>query len=180
MSKNVLVISSSLRANSNSESLARAFAEGAVQAGNSCEIISLKDKKIAFCMGCLACQKISHCVIADDALEITEKMKNADCIAFVTPIYYYEMAGQLKTVLDRANSLYPSDYSFRDIYFLSCAAEDEKETPERAQAGIEGWIDCFDKARLAGSVFAGGVNKAGEIDGHSAIDEAKKLGASIK
>ena len=36
--------------------------------------------------------------------------------AFATPIYYFEMAGQTKTLLDRANSLYGSEYAFDDIY----------------------------------------------------------------
>ncbi len=125
MAKNVLVISASMRANSNSDMLAAAFADGAAAAGNRVETVSLKGKSIAFCRGCLACQKLGRCVIADDAVEITEKMKNADVIAFATPIYYYEMSGQLKTLLDRANSLFPSDYAFRETYFLSCATEDE-------------------------------------------------------
>lgn len=46
-------------------------------------------------------------------------------IVFATPIYYYEMSGQLKTLLDRANALFPSDYAFRDIYLLASATEDE-------------------------------------------------------
>ncbi len=86
MAKNVLVISASMRANSNSDMLAAAFADGAAAAGNRVETVSLKGKSIAFCRGCLACQKLGRCVIADDAVEITEKMKNADVIAFATPI----------------------------------------------------------------------------------------------
>lgn len=117
MSKKVLIISTSLRKNSNSEALAKAFADGAFSAGNEVETVSLMGKNIAFCKGCVACQNLSHCVIGDDALEITEKMKNAEVIAFATPIYYYEMSGQMKTLLDRANSLFSSDCKFRDIYF---------------------------------------------------------------
>ena len=67
--------------------------------------------------------KLSHCVINDDANEITEKILNADVVSWATPIYYYEMSGQMKTMIDRANSLYPRDYKFRDVYLLSVAAE---------------------------------------------------------
>ena len=56
MGKNVVVISTSLRANSNSEALAEQFAMGAKEAGNNVEMISLRGKKIDFCIGCLACQ----------------------------------------------------------------------------------------------------------------------------
>ena len=44
---------------------------------------------------------------------------------------------------------------------LTSAAEDGAFVPERAVAGLTGWIDCFEKARLAGSVFAGGVGAQG-------------------
>ena len=178
--KNVLIISSSLRRGSNSEALAEEFARGAADAGNNVELISLREKDIRFCRGCLACQKTQKCVIADDSQTIVAKMRDADVIAFATPIYYYEMSGQLKTLLDRANPLYPSDYRFRDIYMLTSAAEDEQSTPERAVTGLTGWIDCFEKSHLAGTVFAGGVNAPEEIKGHPALAEAYALGNKIQ
>ena len=177
--KNVLIISSSLRRGSNSEALATEFARGATDAGNTVETISLRDKNINFCRGCLACQKTQKCVISDDAPAIVAKMHDADVIAFASPIYYYEMSGQLKTLLDRANPLYPSDYRFRDIYMLTSAAEDEPGTSERAVAGLTGWIDCFEEGRLAGTVFAGGVNCPGEIKGHRALAEAYSAGKKV-
>ena len=67
MSKNVLIISSTLRKNGNSEVLAREFAKGAEESGNNVEFISLQDKEIKFCKGCLACQKLGTCVIKDDS-----------------------------------------------------------------------------------------------------------------
>ena len=84
--KNVLVISCSLRRGSNSEALAEEFARGAADAGNKVELISLRDKELRFCRGCLACQKTRKCVIADDAQPIVAKMHDADVIAFATPI----------------------------------------------------------------------------------------------
>ena len=140
MAKKVLVISTSIRSNSNSEKLAEAFADGAKAAGNEVELISLKNKTIAFCKGCLACQQTGHCVIKDDANAITDKMLEADVIAWATPIYYYEMSGQMKTMIDRANSLFPKDYKFRDVYLLTAAAEDEPDVDEGAVHGLKGWI----------------------------------------
>ncbi len=130
MAKKVLVISTSVRGNSNSEKLAEAFADGAKAAGNEVELVSLKNKTIAFCKGCLACQQTGHCVIKDDANAIADKMLEADVIAWATPIYYYEMSGQMKTMIDRANSLFPKDYKFRDVYLLTAAAEDEPDVDE--------------------------------------------------
>ena len=178
MSK-VLVLSTSPRKNSNSEALAEAFAGGAAESGNNVELIRMREKSLRFCLGCFACQRTGKCVIQDDMAEIVPKMEQADVLAFATPIYYYEMSGQMKTLLDRANPLFVSDYRFRDVYFLSAAAENEDYVPQRAQSGLEGWIECFEKARLAGSVFAGGVMEPGEIEGSPALTEAYEMGKRI-
>ncbi len=177
--KKVLVISTSLRKGSNSEALADEFTRGAKDAGHTVEQITLRDKDLRFCRGCLACQKTQKCAIKDDAQEIVAKIYDADVIAFATPVYYYEMSGQLKTLLDRTNPLYTTEYHFRDIYVLTSAAENEDHVPERTISGIGGWIDCFEKSHLAGSVFAGGVNDAGEIAGHEVLKLAYDMGVNI-
>lgn len=177
--KKILVISSSMRAKSNSEALADSFAKGAADAGNEVEKISLKGKNLAFCKGCLACQKIGKCVIDDDANAIADKMEQADVIAFASPVYYYSISGQLKTMIDRVNCLYPKDYKFRDIYFLATAAEDEEETFEGAEKAIQGWIDCFEKAELKGTVYCGGVNDGGDIAGNAALQKAYDMGKNV-
>ena len=115
MTMNILVISTSLRNKSNSDILTEKLIAGAKDAGHQVERVSLKGKNIKFCIGCLACQKTQKCVLNDDANLIAEKIKDADTLVFVTPIYYYEMCGQMKTLLDRMNPLYPSDYKFRKI-----------------------------------------------------------------
>lgn len=178
--KRVLVISTSLRNHSNSHAMAMEFARGAKDSGHDTEVISLREKEIGFCKGCLVCQKTGKCVIADDAPSIVSKMHAADVIVFATPIYYYEMSGQMKTLLDRGNSLYGSDYHFSDIYMLTCAAENEPDVPSKAVSGLMGWIECFDRARLKGTVFAGGVNGPGEIQGEKALIESYELGRTIK
>ena len=137
MSKKVLVISTSLHVKSNSEALAEAFMKGAAEAGHEVEKISLRGKEIHFCKGCLACHELRTCAIKDDMIPIIQQMHDAEVIAFATPIYYYEMSGQMKTLLDRANALYGSDYRFRDIYLLTAAAEDEPEVPQRPSTGLE-------------------------------------------
>ena len=177
--KKVLVISTSLRGVSNSHALAEAFAQGAREAGNEVELLTLHHKDIKFCIGCLSCVKTGKCVIPDDAPAITAKMHDADVLVFATPIYYYEMSGQMKTLLDRANPLYGGDYHFTDIYLLTSAAEDEEHVPSRAISGLEGWIECFDRAHLAGTVFAGGVTAPGEITGHPALAKALGMGQKV-
>ena len=179
MSKTVLVLSTSPRKGGNSDALAGAFVRGAQEAGNQVEKITLYDKTIGFCKGCLSCQNTQRCIIRDDADAITQKMLTADVIAFATPIYYYGMCGQMKTLLDRANPLFPADYQFRDIYLLAAAAEADEHTVDGAVTGLQGWMDCFEKSRLAGTVFAGGVTAVGEIQGHPALQRAFDLGKTV-
>ena len=103
MSKKVLVISTSPRKGGNSDVLADEFVRGAQKSGNSVEKVTLHNHTIGFCKGCLVCQSTQRCVIRDDADTIAQKMLTADVIAFATPIYYYGMCGQMKTMLDRSN-----------------------------------------------------------------------------
>ena len=177
--KKVIVISTSLRAGSNSQVLAEQFAEGAKSAGNEVEFITLRGKEIKFCMGCLACQKIGKCVIKDDVNDIMDKVLEADVVCWATPIYYYEMSGQMKTLIDRMNAMYPKDYRFRDVYLLATATEDEEETPKRAETGLTGWIDCYPKSRLAGTLFCGGVPMPRDIEGNGKLQEAYELGKNV-
>ena len=177
--KRVIVISTSLRKGSNSDMLADKFAEGAIAAGNDVEKISFVGKEIQFCKGCFGCQKLGRCVIKDDVNDIMAKVMNADVICWATPIYYYEMSGQMKTLIDRMNGMYDRDPKFRDVYLLTVAADDEEQTPKRAEASLTGWIDCYPKSRLAGTLFCGGVNDARDIEGNPKLQEAYELGKSI-
>ena len=133
MNKKVLIISSSPRKGGNSETLAAAFAKGAREAGNQVETVYLREKQVGFCKGCLACLKLGHCVIQDDAVEIAAKMHDADVLVFATPVYYYCVSGQLKTMLDRANPLFDTDYAFTKAYLLATAAERTHRKPLRVQ-----------------------------------------------
>ncbi len=179
MGKRILILSSSPRKGGNSETLAESFAKGAGDSGNEVETIYLREKQYGFCNGCFACQKLGHCIIKDDAVEIAAKMHDADVLVFASPVYYYSISGQLKTVLDRANPLFDTDYAFTKVYFLATAAEDEEETPEGSIKAIQGWVDCFPRCELMETVFAGGVNDIGDITGHPALEKAYKIGKEV-
>ena len=141
MSKNVLIISTSPRKGSNSDLLANEFLRGAQEAGHKVEKITLRDKQIGFCQGCLACLNTGRCAIL--------------------------------------LLLYGSDYRFQDIYLLAAAAEEDDSTMDGAINGLQGWIACFERAHLAGTVFGGGVGAAGEIKGHPALQKAYEMGKAI-
>ena len=167
-SKKVLIISTSLRKGSNSEILAKKFMEGA-KLNNEVEFISLKNKDIKFCTGCLSCQKKGFCVIKDDANEITEKMKNSDVIVWATPIYYYEMSGSMKTLIDRANSLYASNYKFREVYLITTSTDGSKNVIDSVIHGVQGWISCFDNVKLVKCLDGGGLSNPKEAENNEKL-----------
>ena len=179
MQKKVLIISSSPRKGGNSEMLAASFAKGAQEAGHQVETVYLREMQIGFCKGYFACYRLGHCVIQDDVAEIITKMHDADVLVFATPVYFYNVCGQLKTLFDRSNPLYGGDYAFTKAYLLVTAAENEPETVAGTEKTAQGWVDCFPRCALAATVFAGGVNVAGEIAGHPALEKAYQVGREV-
>jgi len=181
MSKKVLIISTSLRPNANSEILAHETERGAKDAGHEVEFLSLKDKNIQFCKGCLACQKLGHCVIEnDDANAITEKMKNADVIVWATPVYYYEMSGQMKTLIDRANSLFATGHKFSEIYVITTSADASDNVVQTVLNGVNGWIACFDNVRLCGYVNGAGLEEPNDAKNNTELlQKAYDMGKNI-
>ncbi len=179
MAKKVLIIATSPRRNGNSSRLAQEFEKGALSNGNDVEIVYLDDKKINFCKGCMACATLKKCVIDDDANMIVEKMKNSDVIVWATPVYYYNMSGQMKTMIDRSNSLYGSNNKFRDIYLLACAAENHPSAIEGTIAGLKGWIACHGGTKLKGVIKGLGVYEVGAIENKPQLNEAFEMGKNV-
>ena len=109
-----------------------------------------------------------------------EKVKEAEVIVYATPIYYYEMCGQMKTLLDCLNPLYSSDFAFRDIYMIVMSAEDEESAFEKAYNGLQGWVDCFEKAELKGIVTGADIADANDTLNHNDVmKKAYDLGRSL-
>ena len=169
MNKKVLIVSTSIRKGSNSEILAREVERGVLEAGNEVEFVSLAGREIGFCRGCLACQKTGSCVIRDGMGALIGKVREADAIVFATPIYYYEMSGQMKVFLDRCNPLYVSDYKFRSVRLVTTSAEEGNDVAERAAQGLQGWIECFPKASFGGLLSSGGVTGPNEAAGRKEL-----------
>jgi multimeric flavodoxin WrbA len=97
----LLGISFSPRKQGNTVKLLNVALEGAKQEGAEVELYSVAGKDIKPCDGCRACNKTGQCHIKDDMQEIYEKLLAADGIIFGTPVYFYSMTAQAKTVIDR-------------------------------------------------------------------------------
>ena len=180
MAKKVLIISTSIRNGANSEILAHETEKGALEAGHEVEFITLKDKDLKFCKGCMVCQKLGKCVINDDANEITSKMKESDVIVWATPVYYYEMSGQMKTLIDRANSLFATGKNFSETYVITTSADSSKGVAKTVLNGVKGWVACFSDLELKGYLEAGGLNDPNDVQNRKDLLElAYNMGRNI-
>jgi multimeric flavodoxin WrbA len=102
---NILLINGSPRGeNSNTIKLSRAFIEG-IQAKTEATVeeVSLSTAEIRPCIGCFACwnKTPGACVIRDDMKEILEKILWADLTIWSFGLYFFQVPGRLKNLIDR-------------------------------------------------------------------------------
>lgn len=177
--KKVLILSSSPRRKGNSDTLCDRFAEGAREAGHEVEKIFLADKTIRFCTGCSLCSMYGKpCPQQDDAAQIVERMIAADVIVMATPVYFYTMSAQMKTLIDRTCARY-LEIRNKEFYFIVAAAENDIPSMERTIDGFRGFLDCLEGAEEKGVVYGVGAWKIGEIADKPAMREAYEMGKSI-
>ena len=176
MARKVLIISSSPRRGGNSDLLCDRFMEGAREAGLEVEKVFLKDLKINYCTGCNRCYNGEHpCPQRDDAAGVLEKMVAADVIVMATPVYFYTVCGQMKTLIDRCCARY-TEMTGKEFYFIVAAADDSKAAMERTIDGFRGFLDCLDDSRECGTIYGVGAWKIGEIEGSPAMKQAYDAG----
>lgn len=179
MSKKVLILSGSPRKGGNSDLLCDEFARGAVEAGNEVEKIFLADKKINYCRGCGVCNTTHRCVMKDDMVEILQKMVVADVIVMATPVYFYTMNGQMKTLIDRTVPQY-TEISNKDFYYIVAAADDSHANMEKTLEGFRGFAqDCLEGAVEKGVIYGTGAWNIGDIKNKPAMREAYEAGKAV-
>ena len=180
MNKNVLILSSSPRRGGNSDRLCDAFLQGCKDAGHTVEKIFLKDKHINYCTGCGICSMYGKpCPQKDDAAEVLEKMIAADVIVMATPVYFYTMSAQMKTLIDRCCGLY-TEMKNKEFYFIVTAAEDDRKLMERTVDTFQGFLDCLENPTIKGVVYGTGVWHVGEIKDKPTLREAYEMGKEIE
>lgn len=101
----IVVITGSPHRNGTSALLADNFIKGAQTKGYSVFRFNAAFEDIHPCQACNSCGCSGACIL-DDAIEkeLMPQLLQADIIALITPLYYYGMSAQLKTVVDRMYS----------------------------------------------------------------------------
>ena len=97
----IVIFLGSPNRNGSTHLLAECFRQGAQEAGHTVEIIDVAHADIHPCTGCIHCGYEGPCSQKDDVEGIRAKILDADMMVFATPLYYYGMSAQLKTLVDR-------------------------------------------------------------------------------
>lgn len=105
------------------------------------EMISLRDKRIEYCRGCLACHNVNRCIIDDDVNEIINKLVEADLIIFGVPNYFDNVSGLFKNFVDRLHPLYKSELiANKKVIFVYVGGGNEDGTKEELHHSVKGLI----------------------------------------
>ena len=175
---NILILSGSPRKGGNTELLAEAFAKGAA-AHHHVEIVSVRDVKVNPCLGCNACFKTNGiCAQKDDIAMIYEKMNKADVLVIASPVYFYGISAQLKTIIDRFHNPIRDSFHIKKMALLLVGAA---TLPELFDAILAEYNLClkFFSIEDAGKVLVREVKDKGDIMGTSFLEDAYQLGTSI-
>lgn len=97
----IVVLEGSPNKNGSSNLLAAEFIRGAKENGHSVQVVDAAHGDIHPCTGCIHCGYEGPCVQKDDVSRIRQAILETDMLVFVTPLYYYGMSAQLKTLIDR-------------------------------------------------------------------------------
>ena len=98
---NILILQGSPNVKGSTAVLADEFTRGAREAGHTVTRVDVARLDIAPCTGCVACGYEGPCVQHDDMDGLRKQILAADMLVLATPLYYYGMTAQLKTVIDR-------------------------------------------------------------------------------
>lgn len=174
--KTVLVISASPRRGGNTDLLCDEFIRGAKEAGGEVEKIFLDDYKIDFFHE--QHEHSADSVSADDqAPIIIGKMANADIIVLSSPVYYMNIDGQLKTLMDRC--FRNQGLGGKEFYYITACADAEDSTAETAIFAFRGFVVCLPNPVERGMVKAIGMGRKGAVEQSQYMQEAYNLGKTI-
>ena len=184
MAKNITILNGSPRANGNTAALIEAFTKGAEASGNTVNRFDLQKMNIHPCLGCCkgGQNRESPCVQKDDMDKIYPRYRDADVVVLASPMYYWNISGQLKCTFDRlfAVAELSPDYAnpVKDCVLLMAAESDTESNFEPVRHYYQsllqflGWQDV-------GIIYAGGNMHVGDIAGKPELNEARALGASL-
>lgn len=177
--KKVLILSGSPRQGGNSDLLCDALMQGAKSVGHEVEKVCVSQKQIHPCIACYFCKDHhGECVFKDDMAELLSKMIEADVLVLASPVYFYSLDTQLKTVIDRSLARW-LEVKNKEMVYIVTMADEEESSADTTLACFRGYADCIENAVEKGVLIAGGVYKAKEVENTEYLKKAYKMGAEL-
>lgn len=176
----VLILAGSVRRGGNTELLAEAFAKGASK-HNQVEIVSVAEYKVNPCIGCDACftREGNSCCQNDDMAKVYEKLGKADVVVIASPVYFYGLSAQLKALIDRLHNPIRNTFRIKKFALLLVGGAAIPELFDSIKVQYRLMLKVFN-SEDAGMVLVNGVREKGSIKEHEALEEAYRLGESLK
>ena len=179
-SMKIVVINSSPHSEEQSTSryLAKKFVDGATSAGHEVFVFDAANEKTNPCRGCDQCGMDGACIF-DDAIEIKlmPQMLRADLLVLVTPLYYFGMSAQLKTVVDRFYSR-TTRLSGKKSMIMATAWNTADWTMEALKNHYETLVRYMSWQDV-GQVWATGCGSRSMVERSEFGDMAYKIGAAL-
>lgn len=182
MAKKIVILNGSPRKSGNTSALVKAFTKGAQSAGHTVTEFFLDSMDIHGCKGCFGghSSKECPCVQCDDMVKVYPAVRDSDVVVLASPLYYWNMSGQLRTAMDRLFALEEGDGNLlrgngRASALLMAA---EGHGFEDAALYYDHLMEHLRWKNL-GKVLCGGVMDVGDIQGRTELDDAHELGRSI-
>lgn len=182
MTRHIVVLNGSPRRRGNTSALVDAFAEGARSAGHEVVEFFLDELEIHGCKGCFGghSDREHPCVQRDAMDQIYAAVRGCDVVVLASPLYYWNLSGQLRTAVDRLFALEEGGENTlrghgRGSVLLMAA---EGYGFEDARSYYEHLADHLRWQNL-GCVLAGGNEGAGDIAGKPELQQAYNLGAGL-
>ncbi len=176
----IVVVNSSPHsdAESTSKYLSGRFIEGAKSAGHEVFAFDAAKEEIHPCSGCDRCGMDGPCVW-NDAIEnkLMPKMLEADLLVLVTPLYYYGMSAQLKTVVDRFYSRTGKLHSKKSV-IMATAYNSADWTMEALSAHYQTLVRYMEWEDV-GQVWATGCGSRSLVERSEFGDMAYNIGANL-
>lgn len=90
---------------------------------------------------------------------LLDKMVKADVIVLASPVYFYSMSGQMKTMLDRTLPRY-TEICNKDFYFIATSASGQSAMV-RTMDALRGFTDCLPGSKVKALIYGTGVHEKG-------------------
>ena len=97
----IVALMGSPRKHGNTDMLMDEMIKGAEEKGHNVKKYYINDLEVHPCRGCNVCMQGKDCVFKDDGLKITHEIAEAEGLIVGTPIYFGQMTGALKVLIDR-------------------------------------------------------------------------------